>query len=80
MADSDSISKTNNYRVTSVIADGRCLFRAIAHIEYLRKSQEAPTNVVQELIKRRKEVEWFIDEEFEMYVKRNMYCICAHIF
>ncbi|KAL1559511.1 ubiquitinyl hydrolase 1 [Salvia divinorum] len=83
VARDDSVSKTNNYRVTGVAADGRCLFRAIAHMECLRKGQEAPdevrqkqladelrANVVQELLKRRKEIEWFIDEEFEMYVKR----------
>ncbi|XP_041989451.1 uncharacterized protein LOC121740870 isoform X1 [Salvia splendens] len=75
-ADDDSVSKPNNYRVTGVTADGRCLFRAIAHMECLRKGQVAPdevrqkqladelrANVVQELLKRRKELEWFIDEE-----------------
>ncbi|XP_057789396.1 uncharacterized protein LOC131006239 [Salvia miltiorrhiza] len=76
-------SKTDNYRVTGVKADGRCLFRAIAHMACLRKGEEAPdevrqkdladelrAQVVEELLKRRKEVEWFIDEEFDMYVKR----------
>ncbi|KAH6769990.1 Cysteine proteinases superfamily protein [Perilla frutescens var. hirtella] len=76
-------SKTNNYRVTGVTTDGRCLFRAIAHMACLRKGQKVPNEiqqkkladelraqVVEELLKRKKEVEWFIDEEFDVYVKR----------
>ncbi|KAI3470566.1 hypothetical protein Pfo_027229 [Paulownia fortunei] len=72
-----------NYRVTGVTADGRCLFRAIAHMACLRNGEKAPdenrqreladelrAQVAEELLKRRKEVEWFIEEEFDVYVKR----------
>ncbi|KAL2539808.1 OTU domain-containing protein [Abeliophyllum distichum] len=72
-----------NYRVTVVPADGRCLFRAIAHIACLRNGDKAPdenrqreladelrAQVVEELLKRKKEVEWFIEEDFDAYVKR----------
>lgn len=71
-----------NYRVTGVPADGRCLFRAIAHMACLRNGEEAPdenrqreladelrAQVVDELLVRRKEVEWFIEGDFDAYVK-----------
>ncbi|KAK4403987.1 OVARIAN TUMOR DOMAIN-containing deubiquitinating enzyme 4 [Sesamum angolense] len=61
----------------------RCLFRAVAHMACLRNGEEAPdenrqreladelrAQVVEELLKRRKEVEWFIEEDFDVYVKR----------
>ncbi|KAK6144691.1 hypothetical protein DH2020_021511 [Rehmannia glutinosa] len=77
------IDASCNYRVTGVTADGRCLFRAIAHMSCLRNGEEAPdenrqreladelrAQVVEELLKRRKEVEWFIEDEFDVYVKR----------
>ncbi|KAJ8551447.1 hypothetical protein K7X08_021462 [Anisodus acutangulus] len=72
-----------NYRVTGVPADGRCLFRAIAHMACLRNGEEAPdenrqreladelrAQVVDELLKRRKEAEWFIEGDFDAYVER----------
>ncbi|XP_071734003.1 uncharacterized protein [Rutidosis leptorrhynchoides] len=72
-----------NYRVTGVPADGRCLFRAIAHMVCLRNGDEAPdenrqkeladelrVQVVDELIKRREETEWFIEGDFDAYIKR----------
>ncbi|XP_071707860.1 uncharacterized protein [Rutidosis leptorrhynchoides] len=72
-----------NYKITGVPADGRCLFRAIAHMVCLRNGEEAPdenrqkeladelrAQVVDELLKRRKEIEWFIEGDFEAYVKR----------
>ncbi|KAI7753057.1 hypothetical protein M8C21_016812, partial [Ambrosia artemisiifolia] len=79
---------------TGVPADGRCLFRAIAHMVCLRNGQGAPDEnqqkeladklraqstimnlisifeVVDELLKRRKEIEWFIEEDFDVYIKR----------
>ncbi|CAA2938734.1 Hypothetical predicted protein [Olea europaea subsp. europaea] len=74
---------SSNYRVTGVPADGRCLFRAIAHMACLRNEEKAPdenrqreladelrAQVVEELLKRRKEVEWFIEEDFDAYVTR----------
>jgi len=72
-----------NYRVTAVTADGRCLFRAIAHVACLRNGEEAPdenrqkeladelrAQVVDELLRRRKEIEWSIEGDFDAYVKR----------
>nr|XP_043631237.1 deubiquitinase OTUD6B-like [Erigeron canadensis] len=72
-----------NYRITGVAADGRCLFRAIAHLVCLRNGEEAPdetrqmeladqlrAQVVDELFKRQKEIEWFIEGDFETYCKR----------
>ncbi|EEF31497.1 cysteine-type peptidase, putative [Ricinus communis] len=66
-----------------VLADGRCLFRAIAHGACLRSGEEAPdenrqrvladelrAQVVDELLKRREETEWFIEGDFDAYVKR----------
>ncbi|GFQ00354.1 otu domain-containing protein at3g57810 [Phtheirospermum japonicum] len=82
-ADRSGTDPSCNYRVTGVTADGRCLFRAIAHMACLRNGEEAPdenrqreladelrAQVVEELLKRRKEVEWFMEEEFDVYVKR----------
>ncbi|XP_022765545.1 uncharacterized protein LOC111310389 isoform X2 [Durio zibethinus] len=72
----------DNYKVTGVLADGRCLFRAIAHGACLRTGEEAPdenrqreladelrAQVVDELLKRREETEWFIEGDFDAYVK-----------
>lgn len=74
---------STNYKITGVPADGRCLFRAIAHMVCLRNGKEAPdenrqreladelrAQVVDELLKRRKEIEWFIEGDFDVYVKR----------
>ncbi|KAI7730175.1 hypothetical protein M8C21_001463, partial [Ambrosia artemisiifolia] len=65
-----SVLNSASYRVTGVPADGRCLFRAIAHMVCLRKGEDAPdenrqkeladelrVQVVDELVKRRKEIE-----------------------
>ncbi|KDP45029.1 hypothetical protein JCGZ_01529 [Jatropha curcas] len=72
-----------NFKVTGVLADGRCLFRAIAHGACLRSGEEAPdenrqreladelrAQVVDELLKRREESEWFIEGDFDAYVER----------
>ncbi|CAN0910596.1 OVARIAN TUMOR DOMAIN-containing deubiquitinating enzyme 4 [Linum grandiflorum] len=67
----DEIERPADYKVTGVLADGRCLFRAIAHGDCLRKGKEAPdedcqrqladelrAQVAEELVKRREEVGW----------------------
>ncbi|GAV58404.1 OTU domain-containing protein [Cephalotus follicularis] len=72
-----------DFKVTGVLADGRCLFRAIAHGACLKSGEEAPdenrqrdfadelrAKVVDELLKRREETEWFIEGDFDAYVKR----------
>ncbi|KAL2324902.1 hypothetical protein Fmac_023960 [Flemingia macrophylla] len=77
---------SSDYRITGVPADGRCLFRAIAHGACLRNGEKAPdenrqreladelrAKVVDELLKRREETEWyawFIEGDFDTYVKR----------
>ncbi|GAA0157898.1 cysteine protease [Lithospermum erythrorhizon] len=79
----DQSSENSNYKVKGVPADGRCLFRAIAHMACLRNGEEAPdenlqkeladklrAQVVDELTRRREEAEWFIEGDFDAYVKR----------
>lgn len=85
--DRDSLDEAKrsspDYRVTGVLADGRCLFRAIAHCACLRKGEEAPDDnrqreladelraqVVAELLKRREETEWAIEGDFDAYIER----------
>ncbi|KAF5810486.1 putative OTU domain, papain-like cysteine peptidase superfamily [Helianthus annuus] len=81
--DGSVLEDSANYRVTGVPADGRCLFRAIAHMVCLRKGEDAPdenrqkeladelrVQVVDELVRRQKEIEWFIEGDFDAYVKR----------
>ncbi|KAG6760453.1 hypothetical protein POTOM_036975 [Populus tomentosa] len=81
--DSSDATVGSDYKVTGVLADGRCLFRAIAHMACLRNGEEAPdenrqreladelrAQVVDELLKRREETEWFIEGDFDAYVKR----------
>ncbi|GLT88783.1 hypothetical protein SLE2022_067920 [Rubroshorea leprosula] len=72
-----------DYKVKGVLADGRCLFRAISHSACLRKGEEVPdenrqteladelrAQVVNELSMRREETEWFIEGDFDAYVKK----------
>ncbi|KAL4388475.1 hypothetical protein GQ457_09G027960 [Hibiscus cannabinus] len=79
---SSSVAAADNYKVTGILADGRCLFRAIAHGACLRSGEEPPdetrqreladdlrAQVVNELLKRREETEWFIEGDFDAYVK-----------
>ncbi|CAN0910595.1 OVARIAN TUMOR DOMAIN-containing deubiquitinating enzyme 4 [Linum grandiflorum] len=79
----DEIERPADYKVTGVLADGRCLFRAIAHGDCLRKGKEAPdedcqrqladelrAQVAEELVKRREEVGCFIEDDFDTYVDR----------
>ncbi|XP_022746874.1 OTU domain-containing protein At3g57810-like [Durio zibethinus] len=79
---SSGSAAANNYKITGVLADGRCLFRAIAHGACLKSGEEAPdenrqreladelrVQVVNELSKRREETEWFIEGDFDAYIK-----------
>lgn len=76
-----------DYTITGIPGDGRCLFRAIAYGACLRKGQPAPSdssqqeladelraNVVDELIRRRADCEWFIEEDFDTYTTRMRKC------
>lgn len=71
------------YVVTQIPGDGRCLFRAVAHGSSLRGdtgamddaqqrdiADELRLKVADELLKRRAETEWFIEDDFEVYVNR----------
>ncbi|CAM6030160.1 unnamed protein product [Sphagnum balticum] len=73
----------SDYSVIGIPGDGRCLFRAVAHGSCVSSGQQAPSEtrqreladelrnkVVDELIKRRDSTEWFIEGDFDKYVKR----------
>ncbi|GAB4840583.1 OVARIAN TUMOR DOMAIN-containing deubiquitinating enzyme 4 [Ancistrocladus abbreviatus] len=62
--------------------DGRCLFRSVVYGAYLRTGKLSPSDsvqkqladelrdkVVDELIKRRAETEWFLEDDFDKYVR-----------
>ncbi|GAB4851570.1 hypothetical protein Ancab_030972 [Ancistrocladus abbreviatus] len=70
-----------NYSVIGIPGDGRCLFRSIAHGACLRSGVPAPSESIQreladelrarvadEFVRRRKETEWFIEGDFDIYV------------
>lgn len=76
-----------DFTVTGVPGDGRCLFRSIAYGACLRKGDAPPsdasqqeladelrTKVVDELINRRADCEWFIEEDFDTYARRMREC------
>ncbi|XP_068659820.1 uncharacterized protein [Aristolochia californica] len=76
------VALNSNRATPCMTADGRCLFRAIAHGSCLRNGKEAPdetqeqeladglrVQVADELLKRRKEIEKFIEGDFDEYVK-----------
>ncbi|KAK6922385.1 OTU domain, partial [Dillenia turbinata] len=63
--------------------DGRCLFRSVAHGAYLRSGKPSPSKslekeladelrakVVDEFIKRRVDTEWFLEGDFDTYVRQ----------
>ncbi|THG11484.1 hypothetical protein TEA_011192 [Camellia sinensis var. sinensis] len=67
----------------AVTVDDRCLFRAVAHVACLRNEEAArdenhqreladvlKARVVNELLTRRKETEWFIKRDFDAHVER----------
>ncbi|KAH9328255.1 hypothetical protein KI387_000363, partial [Taxus chinensis] len=72
-----------DYSITGVPGDGRCLFRAVAHGSCLRRGEAAPdessqkkladdlrARVADELVKRREELEWCIEGDFDTYVEQ----------
>nr|XP_043612841.1 OVARIAN TUMOR DOMAIN-containing deubiquitinating enzyme 4-like isoform X2 [Erigeron canadensis] len=74
------MSKTRKLSL-GIRGDGRCLFRSVVHGACLRSGRPVPkenviqeladdlrTKVVNELIKRRAETEWFLEGDFEAYV------------
>ncbi|XP_010504722.1 PREDICTED: OTU domain-containing protein At3g57810 isoform X2 [Camelina sativa] len=72
-----------DYSIIGIPGDGRCLFRSVAHGFCLRSGQRAPgektqreladelrTRVADEFIKRRQETEWFVEGDFDTYVRQ----------
>ncbi|CAH8362139.1 unnamed protein product [Eruca vesicaria subsp. sativa] len=72
-----------DYSVIGIPGDGRCLFRSVAHGFCLRSGKVAPSEKVQreladelrarvadEFINRRQETEWFVEGDFDTYVKQ----------
>ncbi|CAN6438674.1 unnamed protein product [Victoria cruziana] len=81
-AEAAELARATPYKVTGVSGDGRCLFRAVAYGDCLKSGKAAPDEALQreladdlrarvanELLKRREETEWFIEGDFESYVK-----------
>ncbi|GJX73642.1 OTU domain-containing protein-like protein isoform X1 [Tanacetum coccineum] len=81
MAKSRKLLLGTDFRVISILGDGRCLFRSVVHGACLRSGRSIPsenvtkeladdlrTKVVNELIKRRSETEGFLEGDFEAYV------------
>ncbi|XP_071685682.1 OVARIAN TUMOR DOMAIN-containing deubiquitinating enzyme 4-like isoform X2 [Rutidosis leptorrhynchoides] len=67
--------------VISIRGDGRCLFRSVVLGARLRSGKQVPSEnvmqqladdlrnkVVNELIKRRNETEWFVEGDFQTYI------------
>ncbi|KAH7284092.1 hypothetical protein KP509_34G039100 [Ceratopteris richardii] len=72
-----------DYSVIGIPGDGSCLFRALVHGSHVQKGMGTPSEsvqreiadvlrgkVVDELVKRREETEWFIEGDFDAYIKR----------
>ncbi|CAN8279799.1 unnamed protein product [Cochlearia groenlandica] len=72
-----------DYSIIGIPGDGRCLFRSVAHGFCLRSGKLAPseriqreladelrTRVADEFINRRQESEWFVEGDFDTYVKQ----------
>ncbi|KAL5545538.1 hypothetical protein UlMin_005225 [Ulmus minor] len=72
-----------DYSIIGIPGDGRCLFRSVAHGACVRSGRPAPSESVQreladdlrarvaeEFIKRREETEWFVEGDFDTYVKQ----------
>ncbi|KAF8102164.1 hypothetical protein N665_0201s0447 [Sinapis alba] len=72
-----------DYSVIGIPGDGRCLFRSVAHGFCLRSGKHAPSEKLQreladelrvrvadEFINRREETEWFVEGDFDTYVKQ----------
>ncbi|KAL4192986.1 hypothetical protein AMTRI_Chr06g174640 [Amborella trichopoda] len=78
-----SLSKNSMADRAGVPGDGRCLFRSVAHGACLRLGKPSPSEnlqkeladelrakVADELVKRRKDTEWFLEGDFDTYVQQ----------
>ncbi|XP_044460877.1 uncharacterized protein LOC123192404 isoform X2 [Mangifera indica] len=72
-----------DFKVIGMLADGRCLFRAIAQGACMKTGEEVldenhqreladelRAQVVDELLKRREEMKWFVEGDFDAYIKQ----------
>ncbi|XP_031396279.1 OVARIAN TUMOR DOMAIN-containing deubiquitinating enzyme 4-like isoform X2 [Punica granatum] len=72
-----------DYSITGIPGDGRCLFRSVVHGACRQMGKPAPNESLQreladelrelvadEFIKRREETEWFVEGDFDMYVRQ----------
>ncbi|CAM0884156.1 unnamed protein product [Alopecurus aequalis] len=70
-------------RSIRITGDGRCMFRSVAYGACLRRGHQSPSESIQkeladelrakvadEFIKRRGDTEWFLEGDFESYVRR----------
>ncbi|KAK9128600.1 hypothetical protein Syun_017397 [Stephania yunnanensis] len=73
----------NDYAVTGIPGDGRCLFRSVVHGACLRLGEplkdvshqqqladDLRARVADEFVKRREETEWFVEGDFDEYVSQ----------
>ncbi|OAY32436.1 OVARIAN TUMOR DOMAIN-containing deubiquitinating enzyme 4 isoform X2 [Manihot esculenta] len=76
------ISKSDSTAL-GIPGDGRCLFRSVVHGACLRSGKPSPTEslekeladelrskVADEFIKRRGDTEWFLEDDFDTYVRQ----------
>ncbi|CAH9120334.1 unnamed protein product [Cuscuta epithymum] len=74
---------TSAARAIWIPGDGRCLFRSVVHGACLREGQPSPgesygrqladelrAKVAEEFIKRRADSEWFVEGDFDTYVRQ----------
>ncbi|KNA17585.1 hypothetical protein SOVF_078200 isoform B [Spinacia oleracea] len=72
---------------TGIPGDGSCLFRAVVHGSCIIQGKPSPSKsfqkrladelrdkVVDELIKRRKDAEWYLEDEFDRYICQMRQC------
>ncbi|XP_042471977.1 OVARIAN TUMOR DOMAIN-containing deubiquitinating enzyme 4-like isoform X1 [Zingiber officinale] len=82
MSGSERTSRSH-LRSIRIPGDGRCLFRSIAHGACLREGKPSPSEnlqkeladelrskVADEFIKRRTDTEWFLEGDFDTYVRQ----------
>ncbi|XP_043805537.1 OVARIAN TUMOR DOMAIN-containing deubiquitinating enzyme 4 isoform X3 [Manihot esculenta] len=75
--------KKRRTRFPWIPGDGRCLFRSVVHGACLRSGKPSPTEslekeladelrskVADEFIKRRGDTEWFLEDDFDTYVRQ----------
>ncbi|CAD5176815.1 unnamed protein product, partial [Musa acuminata subsp. malaccensis] len=76
-------SMSGSESTTGIPGDGRCLFRSVVHGACLRAGKPSPSESIQkeladelrskvadEFIRRRTDTEWFLEGDFDTYVKQ----------